>query len=206
MATFYEKNGGCIEKKFGVQQVDPEVIITWITYIKEEKPRKRSDISDEKWNEVIAKTDALLIVDKDKKNKCSGEKMIDTRNDICDIIGMWYNLLLKTYNTQLPYNKRFKNFGELYEEMTKNKRVEGRVYVLAKDHYGMTADEVGSLFGYKFKRNRTVHKKSLEKGKTKPVLSQQLQNALELLQLVTDQPSDFPIAFEKCAKWVYRSS
>ncbi|CAB4419248.1 unnamed protein product [Rhizophagus irregularis] len=178
MATFYEKNGGCIEKKNGVQQVDPEDIITWITYIKEEKLRKRSDISDEKWNEVIAKTDALLIVDKDKKNKCSGEKMIDTRNDICNIIGMWYNLLLKTYNTHLPYNKRFKNF----------------------------ADEVGSLFGYKFKRNRTVHKKSLEKGKTKPVLSQQLQNALELLQLVTDQPSDFPIAFEKCAEWVYRSS
>ncbi|PKY59768.1 hypothetical protein RhiirA4_412534 [Rhizophagus irregularis] len=155
MATFYEKNGGCIEKKNGVQQVDPEDIITWITYIKEEKLRKRSDISDEKWNEVIAKTDALLIVDKDKK---------------------------------------------------RNKSVEGRVYVLAKDHYGMTADEVGSLFGYKFKRNRTVHKKSLEKGKTKPVLSQQLQNALELLQLVTDQPSDFPIAFEKCAEWVYRSS
>ncbi|UZO28708.1 uncharacterized protein OCT59_022222 [Rhizophagus irregularis] len=94
-------------EKNGVQQVDPEDIITWITYIKEEKPRKRSDISDEKWNEVIAKTDALLIVDKDKKNKCSGEKMIDTRNDICNIIGMWYNLLLKTYNTHLPYNKRF---------------------------------------------------------------------------------------------------
>ena len=73
---------------------------------------------------------------------------------------MWYDLLLKTYNTNLPYNKRFKNFGELYEEMTKNKSVEGRVYALAKDHYGMTADEVRSLFGYKFKRNRTVHKKS----------------------------------------------
>ncbi|GET59405.1 hypothetical protein GLOIN_2v1774297 [Rhizophagus irregularis DAOM 181602=DAOM 197198] len=108
MATFYEKNGGCIEKK-----------------------------NDEKWNEVIAKTDALLIIDKDKKDKCSGEKMIDTRNDICNIIGMWYNLLLKTYNTHLPYNKKFKNFGELYEEMTKNKSVEGRVYALAKDHYGM---------------------------------------------------------------------
>ena len=70
MATFYEKNGGCIEKKNGVQQVDPEDIITWITYIKEEEPRKRSDIPDKKWNEVIAKTDALLIVDKDKKSTC----------------------------------------------------------------------------------------------------------------------------------------
>ncbi|GES89430.1 hypothetical protein GLOIN_2v1774297 [Rhizophagus clarus] len=182
MATFYEKNGCCIEKKNGVQQVDSEDIITWITYIKKEPPRKYSDISDEKWNEAIAKTDALLIVDKDKKNKCSSEKMIDTRNDICNIIGI------------------FKNFSELYEEITKNKSVEGRVYVLAKDHYGMTADEVGSLFGYKIKRNCTILKKFLEKGKTKPILSQQLQNAFELLQLVTDQPSDFLIAFEKCAK------
>ena len=132
--------------------------------------------------------------------------MIDTRNDICNIIGMWYELLLKTYNSGLPYNKRFKNFSELYEEMSKSKSVEGRIYVISKDHYGMTQDEVRSLFGYKLKRNSNVHKKSLKKGKTNAILSQQLKNALELLQLVTDQKSDFPKAFEKCAKWVYRSS
>lgn len=65
MATFYEKNGECIERKNNVQ-VDPEDTIIWMLF-KDNGSKKRSEISNETWNKIIARDDTMIIVDKNKR-------------------------------------------------------------------------------------------------------------------------------------------
>ncbi|RHZ61637.1 hypothetical protein Glove_346g25 [Diversispora epigaea] len=186
-------------------QVDPKDTVTWVKYKIEGKQAKRSNIPDNVWDKVINEKDALIIVDKHKKDKCFGEKRLDAMNDVCHIIGLWYGILLEDYNKELPDDKKFKNFGGMYDQIAKNKKVEGRISGLIRN-YGMTVQDIKLLFGYKTLRNRTVHKNCLNRGATASVLSQQVQNSLQQLHLAPDQPPGFSRAFEKCAKWVYKKN
>lgn len=51
---------------------------------------------------------------------------IDARNDIWHIIRLWY--LKEDYNRDLPDNKQAKNICWLHGQMTKDRRVQERVF------------------------------------------------------------------------------
>lgn len=64
MAKFYVKNGNCMEEKNFVQ-VDPDDTVMWISI--RSRPLKRSEISEENWESVIANENARIIVDKNNE-------------------------------------------------------------------------------------------------------------------------------------------
>ncbi|RIA98403.1 hypothetical protein C1645_130643 [Glomus cerebriforme] len=202
---FYEKNGNCMELKQNVN-VDPNDTVRWITY-RYNGSKKFSSISPKDWNELIANREAMLIIEKNRKNKCSGEIKADARNDICHVIGIWYEILLDDYNIGLPSYKQARNVGWLYKQINTNKIVKDKVTELAKKEYGMTINGVKLLINYKLSRNSDVHKDSFNRDKNTPasVLSQQAQDALNLLRLA-DQSSDFQSAYETYVRRVYRKS
>lgn len=186
--------------------VDPNDTIKWFTY-RYHGSKKFSSISPKEWNELIANSGAMLIIEKNKKNKCSGEIKADARNDICHVIGMWYEILLGDYNIGLPSFKQARNVGWLYNQINTNKIVKDKVTELAKKEYGMTINDVKLLINYKLSRNSDVHKDSFNRDKNTPasVLAQKAQDALNLLRLADYSP-DFKSAFETCVRRVYRKS
>jgi hypothetical protein len=46
--------------------VDPDDTVTWISYVIEGSPIKRSKLSDDKWEKAIAKKITMIIVDKNE--------------------------------------------------------------------------------------------------------------------------------------------
>ena len=79
---------------------------------------------------------------------CFGKQRLNARNDICHIIGLWYDLVLECYNRDLPNFKKFKNFGGLYRQIINNQKVEERASLIISN-YGMTVDDIMILFNYK---------------------------------------------------------
>ncbi|CAB4421099.1 unnamed protein product [Rhizophagus irregularis] len=45
-----------------------------------------------------------------RKSPCSGEKGFEAVNDICHIIGEWYNIVLECYNDGLAEDRKFDSF------------------------------------------------------------------------------------------------
>jgi hypothetical protein len=138
-------------------------------------------------------------------DKCSAEVKIDARNDVCHIIGLWFNLLKEEYNKGLPDSKQARNIGWLYDKITKEAGVKTKVRKIVKDKCGMGSEELDAIFTYKLNRNDEVHRDSLNKSKKASVRFHQYQRALRLLRLAPNQEPHFPTAFEKCAEWVYRN-
>jgi len=94
-----------------------------------------------------------------------------TRYSIAD------DLLLQAYNQGLQDDKKFKNFGGLYDQLNKNSKVRGRVNDIIRN-FGMSVQDIRILFSYKVSRNKIVHRDCLNRGATAPILYQQLQDAL----------------------------
>ena len=112
---------------------------------------------------------------------------------------------MKEYNRGLPAaSKQAANIGWLYNKIHTDLEVQKRVFNLVRDNYGMIIKDVDVLFSYKLEQNHKVHRDSLNRGRTMLELFQQLQYALRILCLAPDQPLNFPRAFEKCARWVYK--
>ncbi|GBB90709.1 hypothetical protein RclHR1_00020013 [Rhizophagus clarus] len=153
----------------------------------------------------ISDRNVRIIVEKNNESKCSGEKRIDARNDVCHIIRLWYDLLKEDYNRGLPERKKCWSIGWLHEQIDINREVRKRVSIKVRD-YGMLINDVLSLFTYKVARNCDTHKDSLNRRRTAftSELSRQLQDALNLLHIAPHQPLNFASAFEKCARRVYR--
>ncbi|GBC39596.2 hypothetical protein GLOIN_2v1774297 [Rhizophagus irregularis DAOM 181602=DAOM 197198] len=108
------------------------------------------------WRSVIAQEDAMLIVKKNIKNKCSSEIKTDARNDISHIIGKWFKLLMDEYNIGLESIKQAKNISWLYNKIKNNHAVQSRVSNLVRGH-GMEIEEFEMLFSYKLERNEKGH-------------------------------------------------
>ncbi|RGB39796.1 hypothetical protein C1646_754040 [Rhizophagus diaphanus] len=127
---------------------------------------------------------------------CSAVEGKNAQHDICHIIEKWYEDLIVNYNIDLSDNKKVRNINWLHEQLTKDCEVFIRVRSVVK-HYGMTVEDVYLLFSYKKIRNDEVHKNSLNRGATVPILSQQLWDALNLLDKAPNQLQDFSKAFER---------
>lgn len=130
---------------------------------------------------------------------------MEAKHDVCHIIGILQNNLLRDYNDGLPNYKKHKNFGKLHEWMVSNSDVNKRASSILSN-YGMTVNHVNLLYAYKSSRNKEAHKDSLNRSRyaLAPDLSQQGRNALKLLLLAPNQQQGFSEAFEPCVRWLYR--
>ncbi|CAB4403855.1 unnamed protein product [Rhizophagus irregularis] len=190
MAKLYVKKGACMEEKTH-EEVEPNDRVTQFSHKKMRDTLKRSEVPDDVWRRAIAEKDTLIIIDKVGSDVCSAVKGKYAQNDICHIIGKWYEDLKVDYNIGLPDNKKVRNIGWLHDQLTIDRRVKTRVGSIVQ-HYGMTVEDVNLLFLYKIARNNEVHKDTLNRGATVPQLSQQLRNALKLLDEAPNQSQDFP--------------
>ncbi|RIA79331.1 hypothetical protein C1645_745978 [Glomus cerebriforme] len=149
MVLFFEKNGECMEQKDHLQ-INPDDSVTLYKYRIDGENKKRRDINNDRWNEVIAQNDALIIVDKNinvgrlqpfgcniynlstyvfnyliygftiveirvatkvVRRSCSAAKSFGAMNDACQIIGLWYDLVLEEYNEGISRTPGSDHFG-----------------------------------------------------------------------------------------------
>ncbi|RGB36796.1 major facilitator superfamily domain-containing protein [Rhizophagus diaphanus] len=54
---------------------------------------------------------------------CSGEKGFEAVNDICHIIGEWYNIVLECYNDGLAEDRKFDSFYKLYSLVSNDETI-----------------------------------------------------------------------------------
>ncbi|CAB5359124.1 unnamed protein product [Rhizophagus irregularis] len=200
MATFLEKNGVFFEKKNTIQ-VDREDVISIFDHRIRVPITKRSNISEETWQNAISDNRALIVVHRNQNNPCSGAKFLDATNDIAHIIGMMYNILLREYNRNLPVAIQYDSFPRLVsrsnvDSFTRN-RLERRIAV-----YGIEMRHINLLIIFKNARNAQVHRECWNFNLNVSRLNQQ-QDALEMLHTIR-QSRAFGEAFELCTFCVYR--
>lgn len=89
-------------------------------------------------------------------------------NNVCHIIGNWYNIVLKEYNKGLPENKQFRNLVICITKYLKMQKLRNDLLIYLK-----LQDEV--------ERIDKIHKKKLNRGTTEPEVYRQLLDTFNLL-------------------------
>jgi|SRR5579859_1226531 len=137
-------------------QINPDDSVTLYKYRIDGEKKKRREINNDRWNEVIARNDALIIVDKNINGmyicSCSAAKSFAAMNDACQIIGLWYDLVLEEYNEGLEDHRKFRTFGRFFNQINDNRHVRRRATNIFH-RLNMTILDIEILQHYKAFRN-----------------------------------------------------
>jgi hypothetical protein len=88
---------------------------------------------------------------------CPGTKFLHATNDICHVIGMMYETLLRDYNENLPDQQHYSSLSRLHSAALRNRDIMAR-FTNKIEVYGMKMKHITQLIGYKHDRNLQVHR------------------------------------------------
>ncbi|GBC00812.1 hypothetical protein RclHR1_03980028 [Rhizophagus clarus] len=131
---------------------------------------------------------------------CPSAKFFQATNDICHVIGMMYDTLLRDYNENLPDQQHYSSLPRLHSAAHHDEDIMTR-YTNKIAVYGMKLRHITLLIDYKYIRNTQVHRSYWNITSHVPRLEQR-QNALALLNTV-NQSRVFSEAFRLCTSCVY---
>ncbi|PKY57730.1 hypothetical protein RhiirA4_479016 [Rhizophagus irregularis] len=200
MATYLEKNGACYERKTNLQ-VHPEDRISIFDHVNIVPMTKRSNVDETTWQNAISNNRSLIVVEKNAPGPCTGAKFLQNTNDICHVIGMMYEKLLKDFNAGLSNQQQhFSSIYKLHAAALRNHYIRIR-FTNKLAVYGMRMWHISLLIDYKSERNDQVHRPYWSIRPDVP-RSEQRDNALALLNTANQTP-DFSEAFQLCTSCVY---
>ncbi|CAB4398230.1 unnamed protein product [Rhizophagus irregularis] len=132
-----EKNGACYERKTNLQ-VHPEDRISIFDHVNIVPMTKRRR--------------------KNVPGPCTGAKFLQNTNDICHVIGMMYEKLLKDFNADLSNQQQhFSSIYKLHAAALRNHYIRIR-FTNKLAVYGMRMWHISLLIDYKSERNIQVHR------------------------------------------------
>ncbi|RIA83223.1 hypothetical protein C1645_834110 [Glomus cerebriforme] len=161
---------------------------------------KRSNIDKLTWQNAISNKRSLIVVKRNEPGPCPSAKFLHATNDICHVIGMMYETLLRDYNETVPDQQYYSSLPRLHSAAFHDEDIMSR-FTDTIEVYGMRIQHITLLIDYKYARNTQVHRAYWNITPYVPRLEQR-QNALALLNTV-NQTRAFSEAFQLCTSCVY---